>query len=353
MYRYVWHHMTSVLSREIASQPDAVARLVAREVAGVRRFLAGLPPFSYALIAARGSSDHAALYARYVWGYAASMPVALAAPSLHTLYGRSPRLDGALVVGISQSGQSPDVVTVLEDARRQSRPTVALTNDPVSPLARVADHVIALGAVEESIAATVTYTSQLAAVALLAAAWSPEPEERLRELAAVPEAMAATLAGSAQPCAHAAESLAEASVCLTIARGMDLATAYESALKMRELARLTTVAFSAADFRHGSQATADFAVPVAVFMPRGPTFDDLASLTNQLEAAGVHQLIISDDDGARRATSAFLPTARVPTWLTPLVSILPAQQLAQAWAIRRGIDPDRPPGLTEKVVRTR
>src|SRR5579871_717138 len=116
--------MTSLLEQEIASQPAVTQQLLDHELRHIGQIAAQLPPFSYVLIAARGSSDHAALYAKYAWATLAHYPVALAAPSLYTLYERPPRLDGALVVGISQSGQSPDIVAVLADARRQGRPTI-------------------------------------------------------------------------------------------------------------------------------------------------------------------------------------------------------------------------------------
>src|SRR4051812_14911441 len=183
--------MASVLAAEIASQPDTIARFLDREVEPTRRVVAQLPRFSYVLLAARGSSDHAGIYAQYLWGFLGGLPVALAAPSLQTLYHTPLRLDDALVIGISQSGQSPDVVSIVEEARRQGRPTLAVTNDPASPLARAADHVIELGADERSIAATKTYTTQLAAVALLGALGARD-ESRLEELKRVPEAMSRT-----------------------------------------------------------------------------------------------------------------------------------------------------------------
>jgi glucosamine--fructose-6-phosphate aminotransferase (isomerizing) len=141
--------MSTLLEQEIASQPESIARLLERELGRAQEIVARLPAFSYALIAARGTSDHAATYAQYVWGAIARHPVALATPSLHTLYQSPPRMDGALVVGVSQSGQSPDIVSVVEEGRRQGRPTLAITNDPRSPLAAAAGHVIELHAGEE------------------------------------------------------------------------------------------------------------------------------------------------------------------------------------------------------------
>src|SRR6266705_1873564 len=162
--------MTSLLEQEIWSQPEAITRLLKRETRHIERIAAQLPAFDYVLIAARGSSDHAATYAKYAWTTLAGYPVALAAPSLLTMYKAVPRLAGALVAGISQSGQSPDIVAVLEEGKRQGRPTLAITNDGASPLAAMADHVVELHAVSElSVAATKTYTAQLAVMAIFAA----------------------------------------------------------------------------------------------------------------------------------------------------------------------------------------
>src|SRR5712691_9866878 len=165
--------MTTLLEQEIWSQPEAITRLLERETKHIQQIVAQLPAFDYALIAARGSSDHAATYAKYAWTALAGYPVALAAPSLLTMYQAVPRLASALVVGISQSGQSPDIIAVLEEGKRQGRPTLAITNDGASPLAAMADHVVELHAgPERSVAATKTYTAQLAVMAVFAAALS-------------------------------------------------------------------------------------------------------------------------------------------------------------------------------------
>src|SRR6266699_2686099 len=165
--------MPSLLEQEIHSQPEVITRLLERETKHIEQVAGQLPPFDYVLIAARGTSDHAATYAQYIWGALAGYPVALATPSLQTLYKTSPRMAGALLVGISQSGQSPDIIAVLEEGKRQGRPTLAITNDGTSPLAATADHVVELHAgPERSIAATKTYTAQLAVMALFAAFWS-------------------------------------------------------------------------------------------------------------------------------------------------------------------------------------
>ncbi len=343
--------MAGVLAQEIAAQPEAVASFLDRQVGPARAIVGKLAPFSYVLVAARGSSDHAALYAQYAWGYLARLPVAGAAPSLHTIYNRPPRFADALVVGISQSGQSPDVVAVVADARKQGRPTIAVTNDPASPLGQAADHVIELGTTEQSIAATKTYTCQLAAMALLGALLSRD-EANLEELRRLPAAMGLTLDAAMLAAERAAEELREATDLVILARGLNLCTAHEAALKLRELLRLHTYPFSAADFRHGSIALLDRGLPITMIMPSGATFDDMAALGRQLAAGGGRILAISDDDRARKDARFFLPMARVPEWLSPLVAVLSVQRLVLALAAARGLDPDNPRGLADKVVRT-
>jgi glutamine---fructose-6-phosphate transaminase (isomerizing) len=341
----------SVLASEIASQPETVARFFDRQMQPARRLIAGLPPFSYVMLAARGSSDHTGLYAQYLWGYMAGLPVALAAPSIATLYRKSVRLDDALVVGISQSGQSPDIVAVVQEGHRQGRPTIAVTNDPESPLALAADHVIPLEAPEKSIAATKTYTSQLAAMALLGAVWSRDLR-RLDECKHLPEAMAQTLAAASEPAERAARELKDTAMFTALARGLSLGTAHEAALKLRELARLPTQGYSAADFRHGPIAVLATGLPVLMIMPSGDTFEDMADLERQLHAGGARLFAVSDDPRVEANATVHLPTAKVPEWLSPLVSILPVQKLAVALTYQRGLDPDNPRGLPQKVVRT-
>src|SRR5215217_615195 len=182
----------SILSQEIAEQPAVLERLLGA-IALEPLVEALREPPRFAVIAARGSSDNVARYAQHVLGRLCGIPVALATPSLHTLYGTPPRLDGALVIGISQSGASPDVTAVVEDGTRQGQVTLAITNDPASPMGRAAQHVIELGTGEErSVAATKTYTASLAAVAALAAALAGD-RRLAAELKAAPDAVAAQL----------------------------------------------------------------------------------------------------------------------------------------------------------------
>jgi glucosamine--fructose-6-phosphate aminotransferase (isomerizing) len=343
--------MTTFLEQEINSQPDVIAKLLELEVERVSRIAAQLPRFEYALIAARGTSDHAAAYAKYAWAALAGYPVALATPALHTLYHTPPRMANALVVGISQSGQSPDIVAVLEEGKRQGRPTLAITNDGGSPLASAADHVIELHAgAERSVAATKTYTAQLAVMALLAAAWSGQPE-RLAELRRLPEALAATLA-AAPAVASRAERYRYMEQCVVVGRGYNFATAFELALKLKELTYVMATAYSSADFRHGPIATVSEGLPVIMLMPGGATFADMLGLAGELKERGAELLITTDEPAAQPLATTLLPMAgSIAEWLSPITAIVPGQLLALHIAQVKGFDPDRPRGL-QKVTRT-
>src|SRR3954470_8322647 len=220
--------MSSHLEQELRQQPDALARLIEKQqgYAEQVRELFLRHDVQYILIASRGSSSNAARYAQYLLGRAYRVPVAFATPSLFTLYEQPPRLDGALVIGISQSGKSPDVVEVVSEARRQGRPTIALTNSPASPLGLAADGVLKLEAGDEqAVAATKTYVNSLGAVALIFAA-ATQDERALAELRAVPDQLARQLDRSASD-ARAVDALAEIEGGTVIARGINYATSFE------------------------------------------------------------------------------------------------------------------------------
>lgn len=344
--------MASWLEEEIACQPDLIDALIERALPQIQMIVARLPAFSSVLIAARGSSDHAATYAKYAWAALAGHPVALAAPSLHTLYGTPPHMEGMLVVGISQSGQSPDIVAVLEEARRQGRPTLAITNDPSSPLGGVADEVVELGVgVERSVAATKTYSAELAVIAAFAAVWSGSAD-RLAELCAVPRALEAALRGTADLAARIAGYHAM-DTCAVISRGYNYATAFEVALKLQELTYVQAIAYSSADFRHGPIATVASGSPVILVMPSGVVYADLLDLAHALRQRGADLLVISDASEALALAALPLPLATpLPEWVSPLAAIVPGQALALRLTLAKGLDPDAPRGL-RKVTRTR
>src|SRR5438876_4394829 len=315
--------MSSLLEQEIYSQPAVIAHLLEHETAHIRQVVAQLPPFNYVLIAARGSSDHAATYAQYAWAALAGYPVALATPSVQTLYKTSPRMESALIVGISQSGQSPDIIAVLAEGKRQGRPTLAITNDGSSPLAAIADHVIKLHAgSERSIAATKTYTAQLVVMAIFAATLNGNAEH-LDALQQIPTAMDYTLQLDSK-LAQKVERYRYMDRCIVIGRGYNYATSFELALKLKELTYIMASAYSSADFRHGPIATIESGLPVFLFMPAGATYDDMLDLAIELKRREAELLIISDSEQALSLARTALPIyPGIPEWLTPLITIIP------------------------------
>ena len=343
--------MASLLEHEIASQPEVVKRILEDETRHIEKIVEHIPAFDYALIAARGSSDHAATYAKYAWTTLAGFPVALAAPSLLTMYKTQVRLAGALVVGISQSGQSPDIIAILEEGKRQGRPTLAITNDGSSPLASIADHVIELHAgPERSIAATKTYTAQLTVMAIFAATLSGNAEH-LDALQQIPSAMDYTLQLDSK-LAQGVERYRYMDRCIVIGRGYNYATSFELALKLKELTYIMAPAYSSADFRHGPIATIESGVPVFLFMPAGATYDDMLDLAIELKRREAELLIISDSEQALSLARTALPICPgVPEWLTPLITIIPGQLFALNLALTKGLNPDVPRGL-QKVTKT-
>jgi glucosamine--fructose-6-phosphate aminotransferase (isomerizing) len=334
----------SDLGREILAQPELLARFCEREGARVLDLGAQLGARRPAglMIAARGSSDHAAVYAKYLFGARVGVPVALAAPSLITLYEHAPRLDRWVAVGISQSGASPDVVRVIEEARAQGCVTLAVTDRLESPLARAAEHVVALGlGGERAVAATGSFTTTLLALAHLAAGWRGEEDPELNR---APQLAAGAL--EAQDAARElAEAIAQHPACAVVGRGFGYPVALEWALKLKELAGLFAEPFSAADYRHGPIALATSGAPVFAIELHGPAAADVRRLGDELRERGARVVRVSEEGDA----DLCLPEA--PEWLAPIPAAIAGQLLAYALARARGRDPDRPPGL-RKITRT-
>jgi glutamine---fructose-6-phosphate transaminase (isomerizing) len=342
----------SLARAEIAQQPEAVARVVADAdgaVAAAAEEIRRRPP-RFAVIAARGSSDNAARYAQHVFGRLVGLPVALATPSLHTVYDAPVRYTDGLVIGVSQSGASPDVVAVLRAAREQGCITVAVTNEVASPMAAAATHVLPLDAgAEQSVAATKTYTASLAAVAALAAAAAGDPE-RQRELAEAPAALARQLERT-EGLDEAAEAATSWRRLAVIGRGANYATAFEAALKIKELAGVAAEPASPADFLHGPVAMLDPGFPVLAIVPSAPAGAAVRDVLAAAHARAADVTVIAGEDYAAAPGERLLAVEPGPEWLSPLCAVVPAQLLAVGAAERRGIDVDRPVGL-EKVTRT-
>lgn len=344
----------SQLEREISEQPDALRRQLAEGRREAEKIAAAVRAYDprWVLIAARGSSDNAARYAQYLLGAHDRLGVALAVPSLFTLYAAPPALKNALVVGISQSGQSPDIVSVIDEARRQGALTLTITNDPASPLAAAGAHCLPLSAgVERAIAATKTYTCELMALAMLSAALE-DRAEHWQELEAVPDQVEQALALN-RDLGAAASRFARARGLFVLARGFNYATAFEIALKIKETSYSIAEPYSFADFLHGPVAVIDDGFPVLLVAPSGQALADVPALLDLLSERNASIVAISDRSEILARAAVKLPLPRgVPEWLSPIVSVVPGQLWALALTLAGGHDPDQPRGL-RKVTLTR
>ena len=344
--------MKSLLG-EIMEQPEAIERLIAEGYAEIQAVadIIRTHDVRYILIAARGSSDNAATYAKYLIGALQRLPVALAAPSLHTVYQAPPRLDGALVIAISQSGMSPDIVTVVQDARAQGALTPAITNTLDSRLAQAAECVIGLRAGQEhSVAATKTYTAELLALALLAVAWAGD-DRRLAQLRALPQAVNAALAQH-ELIAQRAERYRYMTHCAVISRGYNYATAYEIALKLKEMTYSEANPYSSADFMHGPIAVVQPGFPVLAIAPSGPMLPNMMELLREVKQRNAELIVISDQGSSLELaqTPLRLPVA-VEEWLSPITAIILGQLFAYYLALVKGLNPEHPRGL-RKITET-
>jgi len=337
---------------EIGEQPLLASHMLAETRGAVTAIAARLrasKPRGF-VIAARGSSDHAALYAKYLFGARNRMMVALAAPSLFTSYARPPSLDGQCVIGISQSGASPDVIAVIEEAARQGAVTVAVTNDPASRLAKAAELLLPLGAgPERSVPASKTYVASLLALALISQAIDPDPSFEAA-LGQVPPALAAALEQDTELDRLAPALMGPRAVVL--GRGFNFSTAEEIALKLTETSYVLARAWSVADFEHGPIAVVEPGFPVVLVDGRGLVSADLESVGRRLAALGCQVVRLLDGAGEHGDHGATVSLdSGLPEELTPLTLAVLGQLLAHRVALARGIDPDRPRALN-KVTRT-
>jgi|SRR6266516_2168457 len=342
------------LHSEIFEQPERLASLLDQQKQTVLEIAKAIQSrdVQYAFLAARGTSDNAGRYANYLWGAHNGIPLALATPSLFTYYQSPPRLKGALVIGVSQSGQSPDIVSVLEEGRKQGCLTLAITNIPDSPLAKVADLVLDIQAgAEKAVAATKTYTTELMAVAMISTALNSS-EEHWKELASVSKWVEQTLALD-KKIAQMAQRYRYMSHCVVLGRGFNYATAFEWALKLKELTYVSAEPYSSADFQHGPIALVEGGFPVLAVAPRGKVQGSMQDMLTRLRKQKEAELvIISDDtDVLALAQSPIQLPPQIPEWLTPLVSIIPAQLFACHLTEVKGYDTEKPRSIT-KVTET-
>jgi glucosamine--fructose-6-phosphate aminotransferase (isomerizing) len=345
--------LQTVMLKEIGEQPDVVKLTLESlplQVAGVAKVIAERG-IRTVCIAARGTSDHVAIYAKYLLEIRNGMMVALAAPSVITLYGSHPYFDAkTMVIGISQSGAGPDVVAVCEEARRMGATTMAITNTANSQLAECVEFPIVTPAgAELSVAATKTYTTGMAVVALLSDILSGDFDLHRPELSAVPAAMrqVLSLGPSIQ---RIAEKLTAITTCVVLGRGYNQCTAQEIALKLMETCQIGARAFSAADFLHGPVSLARHRLACLMIAPSGLAYESVMSLARRLREQDA--LVIGMTDNAEFAAvcdeGVMLP--QVPEWLSPITCVVAGQLLANALASEKGLNPDSPLGLSKVTM---
>lgn len=306
----------------------------------------------YVFLAARGTSDNAGRYANYLWGAQNKLPLALATPSLFTYYNRPPELDGALVVCVSQSGQSPDIISVIEEGRRQGCLTLSITNAPDLPLAHGSDLVLDIQAGDEkAVAATKTYTTELMAIAMLSAALADD-KNNWRELEKV-SGWAEKVLKQDVLISRLVERYRYMHQCVVLGRGFNYCTAFEWALKLKELTYTVAEPYSSADFQHGPIAVVEGGFPVLAVAPQGKVFASMLEMLGGLRGDQQAELVIISDakDALALAQSPIQLPDGIPEWLTPIISIIPAQLFVYHLTQAKKINPEKPRSI-RKVTET-
>jgi glucosamine--fructose-6-phosphate aminotransferase (isomerizing) len=346
--------VSSFLYNEILEQPEALRRLLGSERANIEALASVIRERSprYVMLAARGTSDNAARYAQYLFGMMNGLATALAIPSSYTLYRRPPRLDESLVLAVSQSGQSPDIIAVVEEGRRQGALTLALTNVAGSPLADASETNIALHAGQErSVAATKTYTASLMALAMLSCAMTQD-DERWSQLEQAPSWIEA-VTSRAEETIRAAERYAYIEYAVVASRGYNYATAFEVALKLKELTYIVAEPYSSADFQHGPLAVVEHGFPVVAIVPDGMLSSELITFFRELKERGADLIVISAQQEALALAQTPLPLpAGIPEWISPLVAVTQGQLFALGLVLAKNYSPDHPRSI-HKVTLTR
>jgi len=342
----------SLMLSEIAEQPAALALTISEErnkIAKLGQILKGRD-IDLIVLVARGSSDNAALFGRYLLEITTGIPVSLSAPSVHTIYNAKLKLDHALVVGVSQSGEGEDINRVLENARQCGAYTVGITNEPSSSMTNLVDEtLLTQGGRERSVAATKTFTGQMLLFYMLAAELAYDRSAIRYE--AIPDFVSAAL--EQRP---AILELVQRYVfmenCVVVGRGLAYANAYELALKLMETCYVVAERFSSADFLHGPLAMVERHFPVILFAPPGAMLAGVKSLIERLRELHAETLAITSEiETAGLCTRSIIMPRDIDEFLAPIPYIVPGQLFAALLAEAKGLNPDAPRSLS-KVTRT-
>jgi glutamine---fructose-6-phosphate transaminase (isomerizing) len=340
----------SLMLQEITEQPVVLERTIQAEKAKVEKLGGFLREKDVDLIVlvARGSSDNASLFGRYLLEITTGIPVSLSAPSVFTLYNAKLNLSRAVVIGVSQSGEGTDINQVLEAAKNSGAFTIGITNEAESSMAKIADETLLIHAGrEKSVAATKTYTGQMLHFYMLAAALA---EEKI-EFEKIPHFAAQALQLKSEV-ERTVERYVFMENCVVVGRGLNYGNSYELALKLMETCYVVAERFSSADFFHGPLAIVERRFPVILFAPQGVTKQSNLDLLNRLKELHADSLSITNDAEIATASSrSLLMPAGIDEFLSPIPFIIPAQLFAALLADAKGLNADAPRSLS-KVTRT-
>src|SRR2546430_9118551 len=338
--------------QEIAEQPAALEKTIAEERTKIERLGRSLKEREIDLIVlvARGSSDNAALFGRYLLEITTGIPVSLSAPSVHTLYGAKLKPEHALVIGVSQSGEGEDINQVLENARAGGAYTVGITNEPASAMVSLVDETLLMhGGRERSVAATKTFTGQMMLFYMLAAELADRDVGFQYDL--IPE-FAALALEQTPAIVELVQRYVFMENCVVVGRGLAYANAYELALKLMETCYVVAERFSSADFLHGPVAMIERHFPVILFAPPSVMLEGTKDLIRRLQELRADTLAITGDiDTAAMCSRSIIMPREIDEFLAPIPYIIPAQLFPALLAEAKGLDPDAPRALS-KVTRT-
>lgn len=337
---------------EILEQPVALKKCLEFNLLTIEQIVNSLEKqkIHSVVIAARGTSDHAGVYGKYIIECATGLPVSLAAPSVLTMYGKHLKLENTLVIGISQSGKAADVLEVIREAKLQGAITVSITNFTDSPLALESKfHLYTNAGLEKSVAATKTFITQIYLLAQLVAAWSKD-ENLKKELSLVPENLSRTL-GAAELIKEKVQRYLYMEDCFVLARGINYAIALESALKIQETSYVRAKAYAISDFHHGPFAMIENGTPVLVYAPEGPSLKDTVEMIHKLKNSGAELIIISNKpEILELGDCAFSIPETTNDILSPFYNVVIAQMFACQLSLIKGLNPDSPRGLKKVTI---
>jgi len=342
----------SQMWNEIWEQPLVLERCYEKNIVIIAKIVEAIinQQINQVVIAARGTSDHAAVYGKYVIELMTGIPVALAASSIFTIYQKSLNFKNSLVIGISQSGKAADVLEVIRNANKNGAITVGITNYQDSPIAVESKfHLNCEAGIEKSVAATKTFTTQIFLLSQLAAKWTNDKDLE-KELSRVPEGISHTLEVS-RVIEDSVERYRFMNECFVLARGINYAISLESALKIQETTYVRAKAFATSDFQHGPIAMIERDIPVIIFAPDGPSLNDVNEMIDKLKQSQIETIIISNNRKILdKGTCAFNIPETNNDIISPFFNVVVAQMFACQLALTKGLDPDSPRGLNKVTI---